>query len=145
MTEGSLIFWKVAGFFLSLPSPPENNCGSNFSATQYCWITWFCSVTTEYAPPVAVITTVVIIIIISIIIIIIRPEKNFSEGYCFHLRLWFFFFGCLLVCWYVCLFVCWFVDTITLERLNQSKPNFHTWLLTGIARPSSKMGIAGHM
>ena len=45
----------------------------------------------------------------------------------------FFFFGCM------------FVDTITLERLNQSKPNFHTRLLTGIVRPSSKMGIAGHM
>ena len=38
-----------------------------------------------------------------------------------------------------------FVDTITLERLNRSEPNFHTWLLTGIARPSSKMGIAGHI
>ena len=37
------------------------------------------------------------------------------------------------------------VDTITLERLNQFEPNFHTLLLTGIARPSSKMGIAGHM
>ena len=37
------------------------------------------------------------------------------------------------------------VTTITLERLNQSKPNFHTWLLTEIARPSSRMGIAGHM
>ena len=34
---------------------------------------------------------------------------------------------------------------ITIERLNQSEPNFHTWHLTGIARPSSKMGIAGHM
>ena len=37
------------------------------------------------------------------------------------------------------------ITTITLERLNQSKPNLHTWLLTEIARPSSKMGIAGHM
>ena len=27
---------------------------------------------------------------------------------------------------------------ITLERLNQSEPNFHTGLLTGIARPRSK-------
>ena len=34
---------------------------------------------------------------------------------------------------------------ITLGRLNQSEPNFHTRLLTEIARPSSKMGIAGHM
>ena len=25
-----------------------------------------------------------------------------------------------------CLFVCLFVDTITLERLNQFEPNFHT-------------------
>ena len=38
-----------------------------------------------------------------------------------------------------------FVDTITLERLNQSEPNLHRWLLTGIAQPSLKMGIAGHM
>ena len=37
------------------------------------------------------------------------------------------------------------VTTITLERLNQSKPNFHTWLLTEIARPCTKMGIAAHM
>ena len=37
------------------------------------------------------------------------------------------------------------VTTITLERLSQSEQNFHTRLLTGIARPSSKMGIAGHM
>ena len=35
------------------------------------------------------------------------------------------------------------VDTITLEWLNQSEPNFHTWLLTGIALIKSKMGIAG--
>ena len=38
-----------------------------------------------------------------------------------------------------------FVDTITLERLNQSKLNFHTRLLSEIARPDSKMGITGHM
>ena len=37
------------------------------------------------------------------------------------------------------------VDTITLENLNHSKANFHTRLLAGIARPSSKMGITGHM
>ena len=37
------------------------------------------------------------------------------------------------------------VDTITLESLNQSEPNFHTRLLTEIARTISKMGIAGHM
>ena len=30
------------------------------------------------------------------------------------------------------------VTTITLERLNQSKPNFHTRLLTEIARPCMK-------
>ena len=38
-----------------------------------------------------------------------------------------------------------FVDMITLERLNQSESNFHIWVLTGIARPSSKIGVAGHM
>ena len=39
----------------------------------------------------------------------------------------------------------WFVPTITLESLNQSEPNFHTWLLSRQPQPSSKMGIAGHM
>ena len=38
-----------------------------------------------------------------------------------------------------------FVDTITRERLNQSEPNFHIRLLTGIARPTLKMDITGHM
>ena len=37
------------------------------------------------------------------------------------------------------------VTLITLERLNQSEPNFHTRLLTEIARPCTKMDIAGHM
>ena len=37
------------------------------------------------------------------------------------------------------------VTMITLERLNQSEPNFHTRLLTEITRPCTKMGIAGHM
>ena len=37
------------------------------------------------------------------------------------------------------------VTTITLERLNQSEPNFHTRFLTETARPSTKLGIAGHM
>ena len=37
------------------------------------------------------------------------------------------------------------VYTITLERLNQSKPNFHTRILAKIARPCTKMGITGHM
>ena len=37
------------------------------------------------------------------------------------------------------------VTTITLERLNQSEPNFHTRLLTEIAWSCMKMGIAGHM
>ena len=37
------------------------------------------------------------------------------------------------------------IQMVTLERLNQSEPNFHTWLLTGIAHLSSKMGIAGQM
>ena len=45
---------------------------------------------------------------------------------------------------YLNMFVCLFVDTITLERLNQSEPNFHTRLLTEIARPGSKMGTVGH-
>ena len=34
---------------------------------------------------------------------------------------------------------------MTLERLNQFKPKFYAWLLTGIAQPGSKMGITGHM
>ena len=38
--------------------------------------------------------------------------------------------------------VIWFVPTITLESLNQSEPNFHTWLLSRQPRPRSKMGIA---
>ena len=38
-----------------------------------------------------------------------------------------------------------FVDTIALERLNQPEPNFHTLLLTGIARLSWKMGSSGRM
>ena len=44
-------------------------------------------------------------------------------------------------------FFCLFLDVtiITLERLNQSKPNFHTWLLTGVAQPSSNMVITGNM
>ena len=41
--------------------------------------------------------------------------------------------------------VIWFFRTITLESLNQSEPNFHTWLLSRQPRPSSKMGIAGDM
>ena len=36
------------------------------------------------------------------------------------------------------------VDTITLESLNQSEPNFHATLLSRIARASLKIGIAGH-
>ena len=47
--------------------------------------------------------------------------------------------------WDFCLPGKMFVDTITLERLSQSEPNFHTRLLTGIAWPSLKMGITGHM
>ena len=39
----------------------------------------------------------------------------------------------------------WFVPMITLESLNQSKPNFYTWFLSRKPWPSSKMGIAGHM
>ena len=42
-------------------------------------------------------------------------------------------------------FLFWSVITITLERLNQSEPNFHTSLLTEIARPCTKMGITTHM
>ena len=42
-------------------------------------------------------------------------------------------------------FIFLFVSTITLESLNQSEPNFHTWLLSRIARASLKMGITGHM
>ena len=42
-------------------------------------------------------------------------------------------------------FVCLFVDTITLERLDQSEPISYTRHLTGIAHTSLKMGIAGHM
>ena len=41
--------------------------------------------------------------------------------------------------------VIWFVPTITLESLNQSEPNFHTWLISRQPQPSSEMGIAGHM
>ena len=73
-------------------------------------------------------------------VIFIRPEKNFIVFNCVC-----DFFFWMLVCLFVCLYVCLFVDTITLERLNQSEPNFHIWLLTGIALASSKMGIAGHM
>ena len=38
-----------------------------------------------------------------------------------------------------------FFFTITLERLNLSKPNFHARILAEIARPCAKMGITGHM
>ena len=46
---------------------------------------------------------------------------------------------------FIFLFFIFLVTTITLESLNQSEQNFNTWLLSRKARPSSKMGIAGHM
>ena len=57
-----------------------------------------------------------------------------KEVYCFQLCLWYFFFFFFLD-----------LDTMTLGSLNQSEPNFHTWLLSRIAQESSKTGIAGHM
>ena len=38
-------------------------------------------------------------------------------------------------------FFFFFVTTITRERLSQSEPNFHTRLLTEIARPCAKIGV----
>ena len=70
-----------------------------------------------------------------------RPEKNFSEGIVFSRVCDFVLFFFI---YFIYLFIC-SVYTITLERLNQSEPNFHTRLLTEIARPCTKMGIAGHM
>ena len=64
---------------------------------------------------------------------IFTARKKISGRYCFELCLFFFFF------------FFFFVTTITLERLNTSKPKFYTLLLTGIAQLSSKMGITGHM
>ena len=65
-----------------------------------------------------------------------RNHINFSSVCDFVLFyffiLFFFFFFCSL-------------PTITLENPNQSKPNFHTWLLSKKLRRGSKMVIAGHM
>ena len=69
------------------------------------------------------------------VIFFYAPGNNFSEAYCFQLRLWFSFF----------FFFFFDVDTITLERRNLSERNFLTWLLTEIAHPSSKMAITGQM
>ena len=57
-----------------------------------------------------------------------HPEKNFSEGVVF---------SC--VCDFVLSYFIFSVTTITLERLNQSEPNFHTRLLSEIAWPCTKM------
>ena len=62
-----------------------------------------------------------------------RPEKNLL-------------FSVASVIFYFILFYLFLsVYTITLERLNQSEPNFHTGILTEIAQPCTKMGITGHM
>ena len=47
------------------------------------------------------------------------PGKEFLRKIVFSCVCDFFFLD-------VCMFGCLFVDTITLERLNQSEPNFHT-------------------
>ena len=85
----------------------------------------------------------------------LSARKEFSEGYCFELRLWFFFIcterifreDIVLSCTcdfvllsarkefcvcdrYIFFCVCVCVTTITLEKLNQSEPNFYTWLLS---------------
>ena len=59
-----------------------------------------------------------------------HPEKNFSEGVVF---------SC--VCDFVLFYFIFSATTITLERLNQSEPNFHTRLLSEIAWPCTKMGF----
>ena len=67
-------------------------------------------------------------------------RKNFPKDVVLSCVCDFFLFSFIYLFMYVL-----YVTTITLESLNQSEPNFHTWLLTGIAQPSSKMGIAGQM
>ena len=93
---------------------------------------------------------------VSVIMFYYPPGKEFfwkilfqsRLGFCFIIRRKRIFSKDIVfsrVCDFFGFFSCLFVDTITLERLNQSEPKFHTWLLTLIARPSSKMGIAGYM
>ena len=70
---------------------------------------------------------------------VIRTEWEFRKDIILscvcNLSFFFFFF----------FFFFFLVTMITLESLNQSEPNFHTWLLSRKARPRSKIGIAGHM
>ena len=81
----------------------------------------------------------------SVILFYYRPEKNFSQRYCFQLRLWlppgkeFFWRYCFQSrLWFCRVFFFFFsVTTIALGRLKQFEPNFHTWLLSRIARASS--------
>ena len=65
--------------------------------------------------------------------LLLLPPENFFSKVLFSVASVIFFFFFLSV------------YTITLERLNQSDPNFHTRILTEIARPRTKMGIIGHM
>ena len=55
----------------------------------------------------------------------------------------FFLFLVASVIFYLFIFLSGY--TITLERLNQSEPNFHTRILAEIAWPCTKMGVTGHM
>ena len=77
----------------------------------------------------------------------LSTRKEFSEGYYFelHLLLIFIFIFIFIYLFIIIIIIFLYVTTITLVSVNQSEPNFHTWLLTAITWPSSKMGIEGHM
>ena len=72
----------------------------------------------------------------SVILFYYPHRKNFPKDIVLS-YVWFLFFFLFFI------FHFFYVTTTPLESLNQSEPNFHTWLFTRIARLRSKMGIEG--